>query len=201
MSKLLLVRHGDTKLNSGQRFWGQTDVELSAAGISQAERLRDRLSTEKIDVVYASNLKRAVVTAEIIASTHQLDIITCAELGEINFGWIEGLTFEEISQRHPEVAERLGKKGIRPKFPGGESLDELNIRVNKFIRRLEKHAPEETILIVAHSGTLRLLLCNLMEIEIEHWRQFRVALASLSLLDTYPEGAILSLLNDVSHLE
>lgn len=200
MSKLLLVRHGDTKLNSGQRFWGKTDVELSANGISQAESLRDRLSTEKIDVVYASNLKRAQVTAEIIASTHQLDITTCAELGEINFGWIEGLTFEEISQRYPEVAELLGNRSTRPKFPGGESLDELNIRVNKFIRRLEKHAPEETILIVSHSGTLRLLMCNLMGIELEHWRQFRLTLGSLSLLDTYPEGAILNLLNDISHL-
>ena len=201
MSRLFLVRHGETKLNSGKRFWGQTDVELSTAGIRQAERLRDRLSKQKIDAVYTSNLKRAVVTAEIIASIHQLDIITCAELGEINFGWIEGLTFEEISQQHPELAKLLGNWDIRPKFPGGESLSELNRRVSKFMLRLKNHPPEETILIVAHSGTLRLLMCNLLKIELDHWRQFRLDLGSLSLLDTYPQGTILNLLNDTSHLE
>ncbi|MFC2001767.1 alpha-ribazole phosphatase [Chloroflexota bacterium] len=201
MSKLFLVRHGETKLNSGKRFWGQTDVELSAAGIRQAERLRDRLLTQKIDAVYTSNLKRAVVTAGIITSVHHLDIITCTELGEMNFGWIEGLTFEEISQQYPEVAKMLGNWDIRPKFPGGESLGELNRRVSKFMPRLKNHPPEETILVIAHSGTLRLLMCHLLGIELEHWRQFHLDLGSVSLLDTYPQGAILSLLNDTSHLE
>ena len=201
MSRLLLVRHGNTKLNSAERFWGQTDVELSAAGVSQAERLRDRLATEKIDAVYASNLSRAIVTAEIIASRHQLDVTTCAELGEINFGDIEGLTFDEISQLYPELAKLLANWSVRPRFPGGESIDELNHRLSKFPHRLEKHEPEETVLIVAHAGTLRLLVCNLLGIERRHWRQMRLDLASLSILETYPQGAILSLLNDVSHLK
>ena len=201
MSRLLLVRHGDTKLNSAERFWGQTDVELSAAGMRQAEQLRDRLATQDIYAIYASNLKRASVTAETIASKHQLDIITCAELGEINFGLCEGLTFEEISQRYPDFAKALLDWDIRPRVPGGESIDELNRRVNKFLHRLEKHAPEETILIVAHSGTLRLLICKLLGIEIRHWRQLRLSFASLSILQTYPRGSVLDLLNDVSHLK
>ena len=103
MSRLLLVRHGKTKLNSTERFWGQTDVELSAEGIRQAERLRDRLAAQKIDSIYASNLRRALLTAEIIASRHQLQITSCAELSEINFGYVEGLKFEEISQLYPEL--------------------------------------------------------------------------------------------------
>ena len=97
MSRLLLVRHGDTKSNSAERFWGQTDVELSVTGIRQAEQLRDRLAPQRIDAICTSNLHRALVTAEIIASNHQLRTITCAELREINFGDIEGLTFKEVS--------------------------------------------------------------------------------------------------------
>ena len=69
MAKLFLVRHGDTKLNSRQRFWGQTDVELSDEGKRQAERLRDRLASQKINVVYASGLSRSLATAKIIASS------------------------------------------------------------------------------------------------------------------------------------
>ncbi|MFC1934929.1 alpha-ribazole phosphatase [Chloroflexota bacterium] len=201
MPKLLLVRHGNTELNSAQRFWGQTDVDLSASGIKQAEQLRDYLASQKIDAVYASNLSRARVTADIIASKHQLEIKLCAELREINFGLFEGLTFEEISNLHPEQAKLLAVWDAKPQFPSGESLDDLNKRVSKFLPILQEHASEETILIVTHSGVLRLLLCNLLGIDLWHWRQMRVDLASLSILDTYPQGAILSRLNDVSHLD
>ena len=201
MSKLLLVRHGNTKLNSHERFWGQTDVELGDDGIEQAEHLRDRLASFKIDAIYASNLSRTKVTAEIIAARQKSDVVTCAELSEINFGYVEGLTFEEISQRYPDLAERLADWSISPEFPGGENFKDFNKRVSKFIPRLENHAPEETILIVAHAGSLRLLICNLMKINIRFWRQMRLGLASLSILETHPQGATLMRLNDISHLE
>ena len=200
MSKLILVRHGDTELNSAERYWGHSDVKLSAAGFRQAERLRERLAAQKIDAIYSSNLQRASVTAEIIASKHRLAVTTCAELREINFGKLEGLTFEEINQLYPEVTRLWVKGSSTLQYPGGESLDELNNRVSNFMGRLKKHTPEETILIVAHNGSLRLLMCQLLGIEPQRWRQFRLDLASLSILETYPQAAILSLLNDVSHL-
>ena len=200
MSKLLLVRHGNTKLNSAERLWGQTDVELSADGMRQAQRLCDRLAAQKIDAIYTSNLQRASVTAKIIASSHQADTVICPELREINFGKIEGLTFKEVSQLYPEVTRLWSKWSLALKYPGGESVTEFNNRVSKFLERLEKHTPEETILIVAHSAPLRLLICHLLGIDMRHWRQIRLDLASLSILDTYPQGAILNLLNDISHL-
>ncbi|MFC2019767.1 histidine phosphatase family protein [Chloroflexota bacterium] len=201
MCKLLLVRHGNTKLNSAERFWGQTDVELSARGIEQAELLRDRLSAQPIDSVYTSNLRRARVTAEIIASRHQVEVTSCTELGEIDFGQAEGLTFQEIGRRYPEVAESMASWSTQSRFPGGEGPEELNGRVRKFLPRLERHGPDETILIVAHAGTLRMLICNLLGLELGYWRRIRLDLASLSILETYPRGEVLSLLNDVSHLE
>ncbi len=201
MSKLLLVRHGNTKSNSAERFWGHTDVELSVTGIKQAEQLRDRLTTQKIDVVYSSDLSRAIMTAQIIAASHQLDVVMCDELHEINFGEVEGLTFQEISQFYPELARTWPDRDLTFRFPGGESISDLNNRVSKFLDRLEKHEPEETILIVAHAGVLRLLICHLLGLEPCHWRQLRTDLASLSILETYPQGAILNSLNDVSHLK
>jgi len=194
------VRHGDTELNSAERYWGHSDVKLSAAGLRQAERLRDRLAAQKIDAIYSSDLKRASVTAEIIASRHQLDIITCAELREINFGEIEGLMFDEVSQLYPEVTKLWAEGSPKLKYPGGESLNDFNKRVSDFATRLEKHTPEETILIVAHCGVLRVLMCQLLGIELRHRRQFHPDLASLSIMETYVGGAILTLLNDVSHL-
>ena len=201
MARLLLVRHGDTKLNSRKRFWGVTDVELSSAGIRQAERLRDYLASEKIGAVYSSNLKRALVTAEIVASGHQLGVIACGELREVNFGELEGLAFADIGQRYPELAESWVRRNPKLKYPGGDSLDEFSSRVGKFLSRLDNHAAEETILIVAHSGVLRTLICQLLGMELERRWQFRIDLGSLSVVETYSQEAILTRLNDVSYLD
>lgn len=200
MSRLLLVRHGDTELNSAERYWGRSDVKLSAAGLRQAEKLRDRLAVEKIDAVYSSDMERSLVTAEIIASSHQLAVITCAELREVNFGQLEGLTFGEISRLYPEVAKLWAERSPKLKYPGGESLAKFNNRVSKFLSRLDKHTVGETILIVAHAGVLRTLVCQLLGIDLRRRWQIRLDLASLSILETHQQGAILNLLNDVSHL-
>ena len=200
MTKLFLVRHGDTELHSARQFVGQHDAELNAIGLRQAERLRDRLAIEKIDAIYASDLKRASVTAETIASRHRLEVRTCPELREISYGKIEGLTFDDISRLYPEVAEMCATWSLQLKFPDGESFDEFERRGSKFLDILEQHTPEQTVLIVAHGGSLRLMVCRLLGIELVHWRQFYLDLASFSIIDTYPQIAILNLLNDVSHL-
>ncbi len=140
MSRLLLVRHGETRLNSRERFWGKTDVELNEIGVKQAEQLRDRLATQKIDVAYASNLKRASVTAGIIVSPHQLEVTTCADLAEIDFGEFEGLTFEEISRLHPEMVAQWVNWSVS-QFPGGESTRKLSTRVTRFLPQLHRHEP------------------------------------------------------------
>ena len=201
MSKLLLVRHGDTEFNSARRFQGHSDIELSTAGYRQAERLRDRLATEEIDIIYSSDLKRALVTAELISSKHKVSLVTCPELREINYGKLEGLIFEEISRLYPEIADRCVNWSLRLEFPSGESFAELEDRVSKFLNRLEKHKPGQTILIVAHGGPLQLMVCYLLGIELRHWQQIRLDNASLSIVDIYPEAAIISLLNDTSHLK
>ena len=200
MSRLLLVRHGITQLQRGDRFWGKTDIDLSSTGIKQAEQLRGRLAAEKIRAIYSSTLSRARNTAEIIASGHHLEVIACDELCECNFGYAEGLTFEEIKRLYPALAEELsnGKTGS---FPGGETLEQLNNRVQNFLKRLKNHKPNDTIAIVAHGGPLRLIICSLLGIEISHWQQIKVEHASLSIVETYPQATILALLNDVSHLK
>ncbi len=182
-------------------FQGHSDTELSADGLQQAEKLRDRLANEKIDVIYSSDLKRAVVTAETIAFRHKLNITTCPELREINYGKVEKLTFDEIKQLYPKVAELCIDWSLELKFPDGEGVGELEQRINKFLGRLKQHTPEQTILIVAHGGPLRVMVCSLLGIGLEHWRQIYIDLASLSVVHTHPEIAVLALLNDTSHLK
>jgi len=170
------------------------------AGYRQVERLRDRLVDDKIDAVYSSDLRRALVTAEVISSGHKVDIVTCPELREVNYGNVEGLTFEEISRLYPEVAESLTNFSLRLNFPGGEDFEGFIERASKFLDKLKRHTPSQTMLIVAHSGPLRVLICRLLGIDLRHWRQIRLDNASLSIVETYSQRAVVSLLNDTAHL-
>ena len=200
MARLLLIRHGRTKLHKDDRFWGKTDIPLSNIGIKQADSYGHAWLQEKISAVYASTLSRARFTAEIIAAEHNLDVKSFSELCECNFGFIEGLTFPEIKRLYPALAEELNnRKAVT--FPGGESLDDLNKRVKTFLKKLEIPKPQETVAIVAHGGPIRLIICHLLGLELVHWQQLRIDMASLSIVETYPQTTILSLLNDTSHLK
>jgi alpha-ribazole phosphatase len=201
MSRLLFVRHGETLRQSSERFWGQTDVELSALGRKQAESLRDLLATQQIDTIYASDLKRALVTAQVIASRQKVEIITCPELREANFGELEGLTFAEISQRYPEVTESWMAGGLDITYPGGENLNAFIERTTGFTDRLQHLSAEQTALVVAHGGPLRIILCHLLDFGPEHWWQLQVDLASFSIVKIESRGPVLSLFNHTAHLE
>ncbi|MBA7666788.1 Phosphoserine phosphatase 1 [subsurface metagenome] len=200
MAKILLVRHAQTKLHQADRFWGSTDIALSDIGIRQSEQLRDRLAEEKISAVYTSTLSRARTTADIIVAKRKINTTASDELNECNFGYIEGMTFDEIQRLYPELAaELLDWKTVA--FPGGESLEDLDKRVLSFMDRLTGHKEKETVLIVSHGGPLRLLICHLLGLGLEHWLRFRVEHASLSIVETYKQGNVLTLLNDTSHLK
>jgi alpha-ribazole phosphatase len=201
MARLLLVRHGTTKLHAPDRFWGSTDIALSDAGIRQAEKLRDRLKDEKITAVFSSALSRARVTAEVIAAAADLKVTTDASLDECNFGYVEGLTFTEINKKYPDLAEVLLGFDIDTRFPGGESFGEFDARVRQFLPNLDKFKTRDTVAIVAHGGSLPLLVCHLLGLPIKTWRQLRITQGSLSIVETFNRGAVLTLLNDTSHLK
>jgi alpha-ribazole phosphatase len=194
------VRHGETELQSSLRYWGKTDVALGPIGLHQAEQLRDRLAMERIDFIYSSELKRAADTADIIAARHNLKVITCPELREIDFGKMEGLEFNEIHSQFPEVEKMWLARDPALIYPDGESLTDFENRVTTFEAHLDNHRANETILIIAHAGVLRTLICQLLGLEMNNRWSLRVDLASLSIIETYPEINMLCLLNDVSHL-
>lgn len=200
MTRLLLVRHGESEYNSAQRFAGHIDVGLTDKGHRQAERLRDRLNGEKIDAVYCSDLQRARLTAEVAIEGRNLIVSMCPELREINYGDVDGLPFAEIQRLHPELARKIHDSDLGMAFPGGESFLEFVDRVESFTEKLTRHGPSDNVLVVAHGGPLRTLLCSLLAVGQKSWWQFRIDNASLTIVDTYEKRAILSLLNETNYL-
>jgi alpha-ribazole phosphatase len=202
MTHLLLVRHGETDWNIQRRHQGQQDIPLNARGRQQIEAVARRLAGEKIDAVYASDLSRAWQTAEAIVTHHDgLSILEEPRLREMHFGEWEGLTHEEIQQRQPAASENWTKILMGEGPPKGENLPQFAARIQAMLDEVVAAHPRERVLLVAHGGTLMVLLCLLLAHPIANYWQFRLEKASLSEVWVYPEGAILMLLNDQHHLE
>ncbi len=200
MVRFFLVRHGAVLSDDAGRYWGHTDIPLNEHGIQQAGMLRQRLASESVTAIYSSDLMRARDTASIIAEPHDVPVTLCQDLREINFGQLEGMTFDEAKRSRPGVESIWSGTDPGAGFPGGESLDAMARRVDHAVEKVLVDSPDGNVLLVAHGGPLRVLVCRMMGLSISRWWQIRIDLASLSVLDVYPEGATISVLNDVCHL-
>jgi broad specificity phosphatase PhoE len=191
----LLVPHAETDANARGVFQGSRNDGLNERGCRQAAALARRLRTEPITAAHVSDLLRARQTLEILVQNRDFPVYVDARLRERSFGDWEGRSREEVERMHPE--------GL-PEFPpGGESFTVLARRVGEWWRAMEErgYGEEDTLLLVAHRGTLRVLLCLLLGLPPErHW-QFFLHQASLSEIFAGPGGCVLTRLNDTHHLE
>lgn len=196
--KLFLIRHGQTDWNLNRRFQGQSDVPLNETGRQQANALAGRLSNQSFDAIYSSDLRRAAETAGMICASK---IHFGTGLREVNFGDWEGLTYDEIKERYPDSLATWERNVYSSSPPNGETLEDLEKRVQSFLNDLIQKHNDQTVLVVAHGGVLQVLVCLALKLPPEMYWQFYLSTASLSQISFYPAGAILNLLNDTSHLQ
>jgi alpha-ribazole phosphatase len=197
--KLLCVRHGESVWNAERRTQGQADIGLSERGHSQAAALAARLARRPIGAVFSSDLTRAWATALPIAAAHGAPVLPVAALRERHLGAFQGLTFDEITARFPDLWSDVFRGEGRP--PGGETRSEVVWRVRRFMRQLIVDPPAETVVLVGHGGSLRAVFSDLLGMPPEAAWRFRIDNGSLSIFDLYPEGAIADVLNDTCHLD
>jgi broad specificity phosphatase PhoE len=139
MTKLLLVRHGETDWNAEGKLQGHTDRPLNDFGRRQAQKLADRLAGEDIAAIYASDLARARETAEIVGARLGLPVAVDADLREKNWGSWEGLTSDER---------------LNVAFEGETTEDHRDRTLRAVLRIVERH-PDVLVVIVTHGGSLR----------------------------------------------
>ena len=203
MTRFLLVRHGQTEWNAQGRFMGQLDIPLNATGHAQAVALAGRLKDEQVNLIYTSDLSRARDTANAIRSSlaSHVDLRLDARLRENNFGNWQGLTYSEIQERDPQSLALWEKDQLNNAPPNGETVREFHERVASFYHEVCEQPKDETVLVVAHGGSLQLLIIHALGLTPDRYWQFHLSNASLSDLRTYDMGAILNLLNGTSHLK
>lgn len=136
MTTLYLVRHGETVDNANQIMQGQTQGELNENGIRQAREVRETWKDRQIDVVIASDLKRSIDTARIIAEPHGLEVITTPLLRERDWGDFTGRFI-------PDLKNEVWPDNI-------ETLENLLSRAGEFITYVKETFPGKKVLAVGH---------------------------------------------------
>jgi broad specificity phosphatase PhoE len=202
-TRVFMVRHGATVLSAEDRFAGATDVELSDEGREQTRHLAERLSREKIVAVYASPLGRTVETARILAEPHKIQVQTRDGLREINHGRWEQLTRREVEERFPEEAAEWEKDPFTFAPQGGESGLAVTARALPVLIQLVREHLGQSILVVSHKATIRLLLSSLLGFDPRRYRDnLDQKPAALNIVDFRdPARSRLTLFNDTSHYD
>jgi probable phosphoglycerate mutase len=154
MTTLLLVRHGETDWNRDGRWQGHSDTPLNEVGRAQARELA--ASLDGIDVIYASDLARAHETAEILGAQLGVEVRLDKRLRERGFGAWEGLTMVEIERRFREAHERW-RAGEGFGADDAESFKDFAARVLSFVEDVLSRHPHETVLVVGHGGSIRVV--------------------------------------------
>ncbi len=158
MTSLIVIRHGETDWNRQHRFQGQIDVPLNDIGQDQARRLAAHLHDEAIDVLVCSDLQRARATAEPLASSRGLTVLTQPLWREQGFGVLEGLDVATIQSRHADLWSRWVQHQADYALPqGGESNTMFHGRVLQALQALLAEHAGRRVAVVTHGGVLDML--------------------------------------------
>ena len=200
-TRLYVVRHGATNMTAEDKFSGAIGAELSDEGRQQSARLGERVQDDGIAAVYASPFSRSADTARLIAGECGLTPILNEALREISHGPWEGLTRREVEERFPREYEAWEADPFTYAPPGAESGVAVLARALPAIREIVTAHEGQTVLVVSHKATIRLVLCSLLGIDARGYRdRLDQAPACLNIVDFKdPVRARLMLYNDTSH--
>lgn len=205
MTEILLIRHGETDWNVEKRLQGHIDIALNAQGEQQAAALGYALQDEALDAVIASDLQRALQTAQAVAQRQSLPVHTSQLLRERCYGAFEGLRYGEISTHYPEAYARWQARDIDAVFPSGlreaESFRQFYQRIVSFVMQCALQHDGKKIALVAHGGVLECVYRAAQRLPLETPRNFPVLNASINRI-TVEQGVLrLVAWGDVAHLD
>jgi broad specificity phosphatase PhoE len=219
MIRIFLVRHGRTAWNidggqdpasgpsPGPRFRGTIDLPLAAQGVEQARATARRLAALSLEAIYCSSLQRAVRTAQIIASPHDLSVQILPGLGSMDYGAWAGRTEGEVAQEWPDLYRQWRRDPFDVQIPNGESTANLRTRavaaIGQILARHRRHHEPEALVLVSHQVVIKTLACALAGLPGEAYWRLRQDLCNLTRFDYDPDtGAmVLGGLNDTCHLD
>lgn len=201
MTRIILVRHGQTEWNRVERFRGRIDVPLNEAGLQQAGAAGRRICSEwQPTAIYTSPLARAHRTAEAIAGPLGLPVQVAPGLVDIDYGEWHGLTPAEVQQRWPEALAAWYHMPQKARIPGGETLEMVRVRSMAAVRELAAGHPAQTIVLVSHTVVNRVILLSVVGARLGRFWGLRQENGALNLFEVEGGRFTLVTMNDTCHL-
>ncbi|MEP7215976.1 MAG: histidine phosphatase family protein [Anaerolineaceae bacterium] len=199
---LYLVRHAETAHNRNGVGLGRLDEPLTDLGMLQAASVAERFTSVKLDRLFTSPLRRALETARAIGAGYGVPAAEVRdELIEMDVGLTEGMAFSAVRERFPDFAERwAGPEVAKAVMPGGESLEDVALRLAPLVGKLREFPPDAGVAVVSHNFVMKVLLCSLLSVDLSGFRTFEVGLASVSTLSLRGVRVNVVGLNDTCHL-
>ena len=200
-TRVFLVRHGATVLSAEDRYAGSVDAALSDEGLAQAKALGARLAGEPLAAAYASPMSRAQDTARAVVAGRGLAVVAVPELRETDHGHWEGKTRDEVGFGYPDEYARWERDPFTFAPSGGETGLQVLARALPAFLGIVSHHPDSAVLVVSHKATIRLVVGELLGVELRGYRdRLDMSPCGLSILDVKSGAeARLVLFNDVSH--
>jgi probable phosphoglycerate mutase len=184
MTKIILVRHGQTAWNKEERFRGQHDIPLDDTGKTQAQLTAQHIAAHwQPAAVIASPLSRTQQTAAPIAQLCGLTVQSHPNLRDINYGVWTGLLIEEAQEKYPQLIKAWFDAPHTVVIPQGESLAMVRERAMQAVQELVNQYPNETIVLVSHTVVNRLILLGMLGIGNELFWQLRQEPCAINLID------------------
>ncbi|MDD5748650.1 MAG: histidine phosphatase family protein [Actinomycetota bacterium] len=200
MTRIVIARHGRTKWHVEGRYAGTTDVPLDDYGRTQAKRVAETLSDEKIDAVFSSPASRCLELAQIVALEHGLSVEKDERLREINFGDWDGMTFADILKRDGDAVSRWTSNPTSPTVPGGESVTDVYSRTWEWVSEVGSRFPGCCVFVASHGGPIRTIVAGILDLPLSRVFRTNVDLASISVVNYEGEFSNVEKLNDTCHL-
>lgn len=194
-TRIYLIRHGEVVNHHEGRYNGFNDVDITEEGVKQMKSVAERLNGAKVSAVYCSDLIRAYRGAEIINNGRSLPIIKNTGLRERNIGVWENLTLEEIMKAYKDEWNRFLNDVVDFKPDSGESMKEVDARVNKELTKIVEDHKGDEILMVAHGGVNRTVLCRALALDLKYLFRIEQRYGALNIIDYYSDIAIVNLMN------
>lgn len=180
MTRVTIVRHGETEWNVSMQLQGHRDSPLTPLGVAQVDATAKLLKERDFDVFISSDLKRAADSALILNRYHNMDIIANSAIRERSFGIMEGLTRDELKRSYPDIYEGYMQRIPDYQIPNGESLEQFYHRVIDEINNLAMAYFGKNLLIVAHGGVLDCVIRKVFDMPLDAPRRFRLYNASIN---------------------
>ncbi len=189
MTRLILIRHGESIGNQKTIYLGHLDWDLTEKGRRQAEATAELLKNEKIDVIYSSDLIRAYNTAKPIADARGLEIKTSKNLREVYAGAWQGMLYKDIKEKFPESWDTCKNDRLNGRCDDGESEQEVFLRVKNEVDRIIEENKGKTILIATHSNPIIVMLSYYNGLKTGKMTFHTISNASISIIN-YDENGV-----------